>query len=289
MQQFSNISPYIRVGMHLYLEAPWHIGPRTIWDYELVFIKKGNFRVRVEDEIFYAHTGDILFFKPREEHEILLLDTDYCEQPHIHFDMIQDDLSPQIKVCFAKYDHLTEHEKTLFRPDITSSGEMTLPHLIRLKNTSYFENTLYEIIDEFNQKMPFYEMRMKSKLIALLAYLFKQNYKSNNEGVYGNYDELLNMKTYIAANIHRTLTLDELAAKYNMNKRYLLKKFKGAFLITPMHYHKMLRFEKAREMLQYTNKTIDEIATELGFSSAMVFSRAFKDFDGVPPSYYRTR
>lgn len=289
MQEFNNISPYIRLATHCHLLAPWHIGPRVIWDYELIFLKKGNFLVKVENKEFHAQAGDILFFRPLQEHEIILLDDDYCLQPHIHFDLIQDELSPQIKICFRNFNSLTDYEKTLFRPDITSQGDSVLPSLIRLKNSSSFENMLYDIIDEFNSKMPFYEMRMKGKFIALWAYLLTANYKKNNEILYGNYQELLDIKEYIAANANRSLTLDELSSKYNINKRYLLKKFKCAFRITPMHYHNALRFEKARELLQYTNKSISEISTELGFTNAMVFSRAFKNFDGVPPSYYRLR
>ena len=57
--------------------------------------------------------------------------------------------------------------------------------------------------------------------------------------------------------------------------------------MTPMHYHKLVRIERAGELLQFSNMTITDIAEKLGFESINDFSRAFKNIKGVSPSFYR--
>jgi AraC-like DNA-binding protein len=51
--------------------------------------------------------------------------------------------------------------------------------------------------------------------------------------------------------------------------------------------HDRIRKERAIELLATTDYSIDEISGQLGFSAASGFSRAFKDWTGLPPSSYR--
>ena len=45
-----------------------------------------------------------------------------------------------------------------------------------------------------------------------------------------------------------------------------------------------IRLEAAKEQLQYTDKTVSEIAYAVGFNDPSWFSRAFKEEFGHPPS-----
>lgn len=49
------------------------------------------------------------------------------------------------------------------------------------------------------------------------------------------------------------------------------------------------RMERAVELLQFTAMTVDEIAAHLDYSASSSFSRAFKDWTGCAPSFYRQR
>lgn len=49
------------------------------------------------------------------------------------------------------------------------------------------------------------------------------------------------------------------------------------------------RMQRARDLLRRSELTIEELACLLGFSSAGVFSRAFKGWTGLSPSIYRLR
>jgi AraC-like DNA-binding protein len=47
------------------------------------------------------------------------------------------------------------------------------------------------------------------------------------------------------------------------------------------------RMERAVELLQRTAMTVDDISVHLGYSASSSFSRAFKDWTGCAPSFYR--
>ena len=54
--------------------------------------------------------------------------------------------------------------------------------------------------------------------------------------------------------------------------------------MTPTHYHLMQRLYRSRELLQYTNISVADVAARLGFLSVNDFSRAFKKNLGISPS-----
>ena len=57
---------------------------------------------------------------------------------------------------------------------------------------------------------------------------------------------------------------------------------------TPKHYLLNQRMESARRLLIYSDKTIDEIASETGYTDRYHFSKAFKSFYACPPVVYRS-
>ena len=47
------------------------------------------------------------------------------------------------------------------------------------------------------------------------------------------------------------------------------------------------RLDAAKNMLQYSNKSIQQISIEVGYDAAVSFNRAFKKHFGTTPSNYR--
>ncbi|MCK4750530.1 MAG: helix-turn-helix transcriptional regulator, partial [Bacteroidales bacterium] len=68
---------------------------------------------------------------------------------------------------------------------------------------------------------------------------------------------------------------------------YFRKMFKQYTGIAPVQYHLDLKIRRAREMLISTDRSIKEIAFDLGFHSVHYFSRIFKKKTGVSPSEIR--
>lgn len=56
-----------------------------------------------------------------------------------------------------------------------------------------------------------------------------------------------------------------------------------------MRYHKSLRLEKARELLEDSTMNIKQILLNVGYQDQRQFFRDFKDHFGVTPSQYKAR
>ena len=92
---------------------------------------------------------------------------------------------------------------------------------------------------------------------------------------------------YLREHSHQDVDVQQLAESLNVGYSYFRRMFKSYTGISPGQYHLQLRIQKAQEMILYSNKSIKEIAIDLGFESVYYFSRLFKQKAGVPPSQFR--
>jgi transcriptional regulator GlxA family with amidase domain len=74
-----------------------------------------------------------------------------------------------------------------------------------------------------------------------------------------------------------------------VEERTFLRRFRTATGLKPTEYCQHLRVGKAREMLEFTNGTIDHIAWTVGYQDPGAFRSTFKKITGLAPSDYRTR
>ncbi len=82
-------------------------------------------------------------------------------------------------------------------------------------------------------------------------------------------------------------TSDLLARDIDLSRPYLFELFKKEVGSTPNIYSNALRIEHAVQELVMTDKSVESIAWDLGFSSQSSFSRFFSSNVGVPPTVYR--
>ena len=81
-----------------------------------------------------------------------------------------------------------------------------------------------------------------------------------------------------------TFGASDLASKLNLSESQIYKKLKAITDKSTAVFIRSIRLQKAKELLQTTNKTISEIAYEVGFNDPSWFSRAFKEEFGFAPS-----
>lgn len=94
------------------------------------------------------------------------------------------------------------------------------------------------------------------------------------------------VKEIITKNMIDPPTLDDLAAEVGLNIKKLKEGFKdhyGMPVFTYLYHYKM---EYARNLLDENQQNINEIASEVGYSSATHFIAAFKRKFGITPKQY---
>ncbi len=84
-------------------------------------------------------------------------------------------------------------------------------------------------------------------------------------------------------------SLSAAAEKLFLNPSYLSRIFKEATGSNFSYFTNNVKVEKAKQLLDSTDKDILEISFEVGYNNQQYFSKIFKDFTGAAPNSYRQR
>ena len=87
--------------------------------------------------------------------------------------------------------------------------------------------------------------------------------------------------------IYDNLSPDDVADQLNMSYSTFRKQFRAYTGVSPAHYIKELKIQKAKELLRSTTLTLTEIASELKYSSTEYFFTVFRRFTDMTPGAYR--
>jgi AraC-like DNA-binding protein len=99
---------------------------------------------------------------------------------------------------------------------------------------------------------------------------------------------LQEVKKYIDEHFLDPASLDSLSKNFGINEFKLKHGFKVMFDTSPMRYLQYKRLVYSRFLLRETDRTIKEIADEIGYSHAANFTTAFTKTFGNSPLYYRS-
>jgi AraC-like DNA-binding protein len=93
--------------------------------------------------------------------------------------------------------------------------------------------------------------------------------------------------TYIMENIHKDISVSELAETFGQSATSFNKHFKSETGQTPADFIRRVKCSEAEKLLSENKKSITEIAFDLGFSSSQYFASVFKKYTGMTPSRRR--
>ena len=105
--------------------------------------------------------------------------------------------------------------------------------------------------------------------------------------VRGDDERIRRARSFLRENLHKTLSLAEIAAEAGLSRYHFLRLFQRQTGETPHRYLTRLRIEQGREELQRGSATVGEIAARCGFANPASFSNAFRRETGCTPSAYR--
>ena len=96
-----------------------------------------------------------------------------------------------------------------------------------------------------------------------------------------------NVRRIINSNLEKEISIEELAAKVNLNRTTLQKVFKEMYGLTVNEYRTKARLQLGKNLLVSTDLSITEIAGRCGYTNASKFSEVFKKNEGVLPKDWR--
>lgn len=94
---------------------------------------------------------------------------------------------------------------------------------------------------------------------------------------------------FMRENIHKRLTLKEIAAHVGFSPSHFSTLFQKKTGFSPLNYLSQLKIQQACHWLDFSDMKINQIALTIGFDDPFYFSRVFTKTMGVSPTEYRSK
>ncbi|MFP3964765.1 helix-turn-helix domain-containing protein [Actinomadura fulvescens] len=92
---------------------------------------------------------------------------------------------------------------------------------------------------------------------------------------------------WMEANLHRPLTLEEIAREAAVSVRTLTRRFRAQAGTTPLQWLLRARIHRAQQLLESTDLPVERVAAEAGFGSPVTLRAHFARMVGASPLAYR--
>ncbi len=221
----------------------------------IIFIRTGRLHVEYEDQCFDAEKGDVVLLdcsKPHYYHAY-----DGLEFLYMHFDG-----SNSHEIC----QHIIETKGALIRED----GNVLIGRL------------LYNMVDFYQNGGIETMFQSSMRIYHVFEYLLKppvvqpESQTAVEESI-----------QYIRRNYSESLNINTLAKEASLSPYYYAHSFKEETGFSPMEYVTNTRLEHAKIALVRTQKSIEEIAYDVGYASSSSFINMFTKKVGCSPKQYR--
>lgn len=102
-------------------------------------------------------------------------------------------------------------------------------------------------------------------------------------------EAILKVQHWLQASGAVDVNLAAMAHQATLEERTFLRRFRAATGLTPTRYCQHLRVGKARTLLEFTQRSVDQIAWSVGYQDPGSFRSTFRKITGLSPSDYRGR
>jgi len=102
-------------------------------------------------------------------------------------------------------------------------------------------------------------------------------------------DKVLKAQYHMEERFAETISVDSMASDLGISPRHFKRRFKSATGDSPLIYLQRLRIEAAKQKLETTQETVNEITWQVGYEDSNSFRRLFKKHTGLSPREYRER
>jgi len=278
--EFSLVTPFIHniCGKFESPNPEWMHLTRDLLDFELFIVTEGTLYIGTHQKKYVINKGEYLIMSPTPfQHGY---QSSNCTFYWMHFSpttLISD--GDRKKNCL-----MIESDEVISPSDenhivIPESGE--IPVLDRII-------VLMKQLQDCDKR---YHSFLQNKFVStsILCEIFNQNaatYRKNNN--VNEKSQLYNDITeYISWHICENIKVNEIADYFGYNEKYLSTFFHRMSGTTLKQYILQAKMDHAKAELSDTNRTVSQIAYNIGFSDPHNFTNAFKKITGLTPTEYR--
>lgn len=254
----SNIIPELEQLHHAYTQACTALGSMPVVQEHSAFYIYDSFNVNTTHELLWEKADEFLFRietgSTESVHELLLELQEFYRSV------------PKLTLADVKYHYhqLTEDCLLILKQYLNQPSPSGSMHSII--------NEIFSIRELNNYYTRFFEN---------LSLMLKP------KSIYAMQDTIEQIKIYTQRNYQKNITVEFLASLFYMNSSYLSHLFRRQTGQKYVQYLNNIRIEKAKELLQTTDRKLYQIARTVGYDNTKYFFRVFKKWTGVTPEQYR--
>lgn len=241
-----------------------HVSSRTKLSSYLFFIViDGSGRIEYKNKVFSLSSGDCVFIECHNPYSHTTDPDNLWTLKWIHF------YGPTMGSVYSKY--CERGGRPVFTPDDSAPFFAVWENLFSTASAADYMR----------------DMKINSFLSELLVLLMSESWHPEDATTAKKKASVADVKEYLDREYSSKITLDGLAEKFYINKYYLTKIFKEQYGQSITAYLLNVRITKAKQLLRFSEKSVEEIGFEVGLGAPHYFSQTFKAVEGVPPSVYR--
>ena len=236
----------------------YYFGPSVRSNYILHYIYSGKGIFRVDNKEYHLHAGQLFLIKPNQ---LTYYKADSDEPWLYRWIEFNGSMAEKILSLFKNTDNIpfidddSEHSIGNTLADITQSGEMR------------------------------YETLMQ-KFWSFIGSLTKN---ANSVPHTQSEEYVKKADLFIKNNIHKKITVNEIASHIGIDRSYLSRLFKDYKNISLQQYILTVKMNAAAQYLKNTDISISEVANSVGYYDYHVFNKVFHKHFNVSPSAWRKK
>ncbi|GGD93038.1 helix-turn-helix transcriptional regulator [Paenibacillus nasutitermitis] len=265
---------FMTVGLSRFAPGDQHPSRRNLGVFDLLWVVKGQLFIGEEDRHFELSEGRTLLLLPDRYHYAVKP----CEEETvfywIHFNFIGQ---WEIREEIADPVHPP-------RQPWMSAYTMQVPQAAELPNFTLAVRQLVKLMElaAENRASSFWK---EQQLFMELLRLLEEGSGSRSASPAMKLAE--NTEAYIKQYYQADLKNETLSEALHFHPNYIVRCMKEIYHCTPMEYLLEYRLEQAKLLMMKTERSIAQIAEEVGFRHAPYFSSCFKRYCGLSPLQFR--
>ncbi len=251
--------------------------------FELLYVYRGHCSTTISGESVELTAGDICMYNLQAVHQLGIS----SEEDAVFCILIKKDLFQHTLVKLQSRNSLVMDFFVRSRSHIQAPGQHLIFHP---QEDNRCEAILQMIIEEVYRERQLSQEFLQSLFSALLVALFHQYYDtisqlSRQES--GTVD-VVQVVEYIGNHL-TSATLEDTAKHFGYTPRSMIRFIKKYTNRTFQIILRDMRLSRATELLQDSTKSIQEIATEIGYNNRSYLHKVFQERYGLTPVEYRQK
>lgn len=249
--------------------------------WELVYCSSGTIDAFEENAHYQLHPHQIVFHQPDSQHHLSISSCTtafvfsfFCRSEYMRLlsnividtDPSQDSLLDMIIQELVNAFDLEDGHLMLGKFHPSNHAALGAEHLI----ATYLEGLLISLLRSVSAPMD-----AKWNVSTLNTAL--ENHISTQ------------VKRYISEHLAEKLSLDLLSNQLHYSRSYLTSQFRKSEGMSITEYAHSARLKAARNLLVFSDLSMNQIAEQTGFSTLQYFYKCFKDAEGCTPSAYQKK